>query len=299
MNETDACAQPLQMAKGRSSDVQCRGITRSGRRCSITSTSPMIDALTGKLVSESLRRGGCYCLYHAVFFCVTDASVSDAIVVFLDFETTGLSVLADHIVEIGVISHCGAVFSTVVRPPVMSMGPSVHGIADAELREGPAFPVAFYYLVRFLEHLSETAVSDGESSADEEAELPKLKGEMPDVLIVAHNGRKFDYAMLLSECYRCSLPLDSLARWKYVDTMDVARAVDTRMFGCLKLQCMLHTAGSAACLRAHRALDDAIALRDVVSHIADTCGVSTLRLLSPFTHEFDIAGSVAQLSSVL
>ena len=42
---------------------------------------------------------------------------------------------------------------------------------------------------------------------------------------------------------------------------------------------MLRAAGCTAELRAHRALDDAIALKVVVKYMAETLGASTLKLL--------------------
>ena len=277
--------------------TQCCGVTRSGKRCSITSTSPVVDALSGKLVSEPLTRGGSHCLYHAVYFCARAIAVPDAVVVFIDLETSGLSILTDNIVEIGVVDECGATFSTVVCPPTLPAGPTVHGIDESELQQGPTFACVFERLVWFLDNLAGSAVSDGESSADELMALPSLKSELPDVVMVAHNGMRFDFAMLLSECCRCSLPMDSFTRWRYVDTLAVTKAVG--VFDCVKLQCMLRAAGCTAELRAHRALDDAIALRGVVKHIAESLGVSALKLLQQFTCELDLTASVAHLSAVL
>ena len=258
----------------------------------------MVDASSGKLVSEPLARGGSHCLYHAVYFCSRAIAVPDAVVVvFLDLETSGLSILTDNIVEIGVVDEYGATFSTVVCPPIVPAGPAVHGIEHSELQQGPAFACAFDRLARFLDTLAENAVSDGESSADEVAALPSLKSEVPEVVVVAHNGMKFDFAMLLSECCRCSLPLHPLTRWRSVDTLVVAKAAG--MLGCVKLQCMLRATGCAGELRAHRALDDAIALRGVVKYMADALGVSTPNLLRRFVCELDLPASAAQLYSVL
>ena len=71
------------------------------------------------------------------------------------------------------------------------------------------------------------------------------------------------------------------------------------LFDCVKLQCMHLAAGCASELRAHRALDDAIALRGVVNYAAESLGVSTLKLMQRFACELDLTASVANLSSVL
>ena len=277
--------------------VQCTGTTRSGRRCSITSKSVMVDALSGRLVAEPLKRGGSFCIYHTVLFCVRKVKVNDAVIVYLDLETSGLSVISDHIVEIGAVADHGAVFSTVVRPPSMPSGPAVHGISNAELQVAPPFSTAFARLVRFIDCLAEAVVSDDESSSDDASGLPCLKGELPHIVIAAHNGMKFDFAMLASECYRHASSPDALVRWKYVDTLEVAKAA--RMFDCVKLQCALQSSGCMEKLRAHRALDDAFALKAVVRHMAEAYGVSTLKLLAQFTYDFDVSASAAQLSALL
>ena len=95
---------------------QCQGITKFGKRCSITSKSDMKD--NGRLVCEPLLNGCKFCLYHTVIFNHFHVKVDDAIVVYLDFETTGLDVMEHNIVEIGLVEHSSsAVFSTVVCPP--------------------------------------------------------------------------------------------------------------------------------------------------------------------------------------
>ena len=149
-------------------------------------------------------------MYHAVYFCSRAIAVPDAVVVvFLDLETPGLSILTDNIVEIGVVDEYGATFSTVVCPPIVPVGPAVHGIEHSELQQGPAFACVFDPLAWFLDNLAENAVSDGESSADERVARPSLKSELPDVVRVAHNGMRFDFAMRLSERYRRSLALEA------------------------------------------------------------------------------------------
>ena len=153
---------------------QCAGLTRAGRRCSITSTCKLTDTVTGRLAAAPLIRGGLYCAFHAQVLCAGPADIEDGVLVFLDLETTGLDIASADIVEIGVIAgDSGAVFSTVVRPEAPPPeGPTAHGIDNAELAEGPTFPEAFARMVAFLDYLSQSAVvSDSDSSADEMAHL--------------------------------------------------------------------------------------------------------------------------------
>ena len=113
--------------------LQCAGIPRAGRRCSITSTCRLTDAVTGRLAAAPLVRGGAYCAFHAQVLCTRSADVGDGILVYLDLETTGLDIASAAIVEIGVIAgESGAIFSTVVSPEAPPPeGPTVHGIANA------------------------------------------------------------------------------------------------------------------------------------------------------------------------
>ena len=53
----------------------------------------------GRLVCEPLLNGGSYCLYHMVIFNY-HVKVDDAIVVYLEFETTGLDVMKHNIVAV-------------------------------------------------------------------------------------------------------------------------------------------------------------------------------------------------------
>ena len=80
---------------------QCSGLTRKGARCSITSTSRLADD-RGRLVAEPLQRGGAWCRFHArpVVTQSVDRLDGQAILFFLDLETTGVDVASDQIVEL-------------------------------------------------------------------------------------------------------------------------------------------------------------------------------------------------------
>ena len=58
-----------------------------------------------------------------------------------------------------------------------------------------------------------------------------MKTESPEIVVVAHNGIKFDFPFLLSECYRARMPLDFFAKLKYVDTLSIVRADEGQLYG--------------------------------------------------------------------
>ena len=188
---------------------QCHGITKARKRCSIT-TNCNARTDSGGLACEPLNRGGRFCLFHAEIFSSRPADARGSTLFYLDFETTGLSVLQDFIVEIGLLDHQGsAVYSTVVQPPVLPGDePTVHGIESSELAHGPSFPVAFKRMQDFLANAVDMAlVEASDSSGDEFAALPALRDEPPAVLIAAHNGFRFDLPILFSECLRHGIGL--------------------------------------------------------------------------------------------
>jgi hypothetical protein len=83
-------AEPVGAMAGRAGlSVQCEGLARSGRRCTITSDSKLRDG-DGRLVAAPLQFGGRRCGFHASVFCSRRARPEGQILAcFLDFETTG------------------------------------------------------------------------------------------------------------------------------------------------------------------------------------------------------------------
>ena len=113
----------------------------------------------------------------------------------------------DSIVEVGVVSEHGAVFSTVVRPPAThdkaACGSCVHGIQPEELLAGPDFSTAYARMVAFLEHLQVSTVAPDDSDSDaDEPRVVRSYGDPPRIVLVAHNGFRFDFAILASEVLR-------------------------------------------------------------------------------------------------
>jgi DNA polymerase III epsilon subunit-like protein len=206
-----------------------------------------------------------------------------------------LDVVKDSVVEIGIVAESGATFATVVRPPTIPNEPdcsnSVHGISAIELEAGPDFATSFARMVAFLEHLQVSTVEQDSDSDAQPQEIKNYSDPPPQILVVAHNGLRFDFAMLVSEVFRVGSDFKPLQRWLYVDTLSVFQAGAAP---CVKLQCLYRELAADGSLRAHRALDDAIALRSVAVTQAERYGIGLQELFAPFIVECDVDESMVQ-----
>ena len=287
--------------------MSCCGVTRAGRRCTLTTSSALKEA-------EPLRRGSDYCLFHARPFaanpCLSECPQSLEIIL-LDLETTGVSVVEDRIVELAAVQILpsnlpGCAFSATVfveTEIIETRGQEaaqVHGIGQAEIAVSPTFPQVWCAFLRFIDSLSNFHIQEHASDSDDDPrELPVIAEEPPVILIGAHNGIKFDFAMLLFECYRHNLDISIFERWAFVDTMHIVAAAREIMGPCLKLQCLAFHACDQEELRAHRARDDCVALCRVMVYVASRLGVSPRRLLYAFSQRLDLPTSLAQVSSMI
>ena len=287
--------------------MSCCGVTRAGRKCTLTAGSSLKEA-------EPLRRGGDYCLFHARPFatnpCFSECPQSLEII-FLDLETTGVSVVEDRVVELAAVqilpsNLTGCSFSTTVRVETDILekrgqeAARVHGIGQAEIAVSPTFSEVWCAFLHFIDSLSNFHIQDSSSESDDELrERPVISEEPPVILIGAHNGIKFDFAMLLFECYRHNLDTSVFERWVFVDTMHIVSAAKEITGSCLKLQCLAFHACDQEELRAHRAREDCVALCRVMVHVASRLGASFRRLLYAFAARLDLPTSLAQVSSMI
>ena len=295
--------------------TKCCGTTRAGQRCQMTSASTMVDA-SGRAVAAPLRRGSPFCLFHARPFSTRPASVTGPIVVlYLDLETTGVDVSRDRVVELAAsqgqeAAHLpGASFAEVVHVPEeirrtegAQAAARVHGIPDDEIAQGTSFPESWARFLAFTEACLNNVISEsGDDESEDELPLyPRPPTCPPSLVLAAHNGARFDFAVLLFECHRHGLRTTPFRHWFFVDTLHVLESARNELGGaCFKLQCLINASVDTQELRAHRALDDCIALRHVMHSVASRLGCSTTGLLRPFAVQWDEHTSSAQVAALI
>ena len=255
----------------------------------------------GRFVADPLRKGGAFCMLHTVLFCTAPAHAGQSsIIAYVDLETNSLDVLSGRIVEIGALIHGSrGMFSSVVHPGQDNFpdDSAVYGIPHDELLSGPCFATAFVRLESFLRY-SSLSVLDSDVDSDDDASAPTAMKQDLDITVVAHNSLKFDLPFLLCECLRSGLGSAAMAGWMYADTLHLLQATDNAG-ECNKLQCALRACRGSRSLRAHRALDDCIALESVVRHVSESLGVSPWALLRPFAFRLSEASTVAQMKALM
>ena len=200
--------------------------------------------------------------------------------------------------EVGITEEqTRAQFATTILPTRVPDGASVHGIGPDELYTSMRFDAAFELMVKFLRGMSESAfVADASSDDEEDPVLPSAQLQPRTVLLAAQNGLKFDFPILVSECLRHGCNFWILMDFKFVDTLEVVRACAATGFsmadGCNRLQCLARTCSCDATGRAHRALDDTVALRNVIGTVAAMAGLTPAQLLAPFARHFDVEATL-------
>ena len=232
-------------------------------------------------------------------------------VLFLDLETTGVDVTQDRVVELSAVQALpvsqGACFSTVVQVDagIMSMpgarkAAEIHGIPTNEILASPRFPDSWSRFLGFVDVLLNDFVQNQDESSDDEIpSLSRPPDEQPTLLIAAHNGFSFDFAMLLCECYRHGLDITIFNRWVYVDTLHVVKSSACEAAACFKLQCMTERICEHAMLKAHRALDDCMALFLVLQDVSARLGLTVEALLRMFAEEILMNESIAQVRTLV
>ena len=141
-----------------------------------------------------------------------------------------------------------------------------------------------------------TLATEGDSEDDQNV-ATAMRPDL-DIMMISHNGQKFDSPFWLSGCMRAGIGSGAMAAWVYVDTLDVLRAADSAG-ECKKLQCAFRSCSGSPGLKAHRALDDCLALGCVVRHISESFGVTPWMLLGHFASRLDEVSTCPGWSALL
>ena len=138
-------------------------------------------------------------------------------------------------------------------------------------------------------------VTESWDSDDEYVDTPRIAIGPLQILMAGHNAIRFDFPVMLAECHRHCIETHCFERWLFADTLHLFQGGH----GCCKLQCLVKDLYAPNELKAHRALDDCIALRRVVESAAQRLGVSLSTLLEKIAVHVDMPSSLAQLSVLM
>lgn len=140
-------------------------------------------------------------------FLAKSEQLSNVAVIVFDIETTGFRVSDDRIVEFAARDLAGgecSTLQTLVNPerPIPLRATNVHGI-DTQMVNRSDIPRWKEVAPILIQYVESRRQSGG------------------PVILIAHNGRRFDAPFLIKEFQRCSLQMPPW--WQFVDTVPLAR----------------------------------------------------------------------------
>jgi DNA polymerase III subunit epsilon len=175
--------------------------------------------------------------------------------IYYDIETTGLNPEKDRIIEIAAYNpQYNESFTQFVNPErsIPSESVAITGITDSMVASAPTFEVVGQQFIEFCG---------------------------PGAVLIAHNNDQFDKLFITTESSRTNLQLPP---WEYVDTLKWSRKY-RKDLPSHSLQFLREVYGYKIG-RAHRALDDSMALHHIFSIMIDDLSIETvLKLLSQTT----------------
>ncbi|CAN8265285.1 unnamed protein product [Cochlearia groenlandica] len=198
-------------------------------------------------------------------------------VIVSDLETTGLNRVKGRIIEIAAQDLAGgenSTFQTLINPGVPIFNSSFHGIRN-DMVCRPEVPRMEEMIPIFLQYVKSRQKRGGY------------------VMIVAHNGKTFDFPFLVKEFNRCSYEVPH--NWLFLDTLPLARETVKSVESTVKLKASLAALGDYYNLsrdgEAHRALSDVSLLSQVFQRLTIDLklSLSDLVLRSQTTSDVSIA----------
>lgn len=174
-------------------------------------------------------------------------------VIVSDLETTGLHRVKERIIEIAAQDLAGgenSTFQTLINPGVPILNASIHGIRN-DMVCRPEVPRMEEMIPIFLRYVQSRQKPGGY------------------VMIVAHNGKTFDFQFLINEFNRCSYEIPH--NWLFFDSLPLARESMKSVDATVKPKASLSALGDYYNLtrdgEAHRALSDVLLLSQVFQRL--------------------------------
>ena len=167
--------------------------------------------------------------------------------IYFDLETTGTNVEQDRIVEIAWYDPVyNLSFSSLVNPeqPIPAEATQIHGISNSMVEEQPT-------LAQLVPRILETLT--------------------PEIILIAHNGERFDFPLLGYELLRVGATLPKIA---YIDSLKWAKKYRPDLPK-HALQ-FLRKIYDVQEIQTHRALDDVMMLHQVFSQMIDDLDIETV-----------------------
>lgn len=174
-------------------------------------------------------------------------------VIVSDLETTGLHRVKERIIEIAAQDLAGgenSTFQSLINPGVPILNASIHGIRN-DMVCRPEVPRMEEMIPIFLRYVQSRQKPGGY------------------VMIVAHNGKTFDFQFLINEFNRCSYEIPP--NWLFFDSLPLARESMKSVDATVKPKASLSALGDYYNLvrdgDAHRALSDVLLLSQVFQRL--------------------------------
>ncbi|KAL1212776.1 Exonuclease DPD1, chloroplastic/mitochondrial [Cardamine amara subsp. amara] len=174
-------------------------------------------------------------------------------VIVSDLETSGLSRVKERIIEIAAQDIAGgtnSTFQTLVNPGLPITNAYIHGIRD-DMVCRPEVPRMEELIPIFLRYVESRQKPGGY------------------VMIVAHNGKTFDFQFLINEFNRCSYEIPR--NWLLLDSLPMARENIKSLEATVKPKATLQALGEYYNLSrdgdAHRAMSDVLLLSQVFQRL--------------------------------
>ncbi|KAJ7545207.1 hypothetical protein O6H91_09G110700 [Diphasiastrum complanatum] len=216
----------------------------------ISDSSSKFGSLSGKITCAPVEDdGGLTDGTVSCSACTAPEPKSEVTIIAFDIETTGLKLSDDRIIEFAARDLAGgkcSTLQTLVNPgqKVPYSVTLVHGIKD--------------------EMVNRTDVPSWREVAIAILQFVEIRRKGGPVILVAHNGKRFDVPFIMKEFHDCSMEVPSW--WYFVDSLSLAREVmkaNGSKFTTLKLSSLHEYYGLPSQGRAHRAMADVHMLASV------------------------------------